>query len=378
MTGKKSLVLLLIFVAATIAMLHTWTGEDWDASVGYVTLATIWVTGLTLLAVLSLNRMPNSCGTVVLALFLLVCGVGCAGVLPALASAIKAERNRMCSDNLRQIGVGLLEYHQANEHFPPVFAVDEGGKPIFSWVVSVLWLIPRAIVSTMSDVPYVGDKPVCECIRQNEPWNSPHNMAILERCQNALLLSRGRCGITWDAYWDSNYCGTDYLPVIGPGTIWRSKGTVKRSDLPDGGSHTVALVEVADSNDNGWARPFAHWAEPYALAVDEAVERIETGKGVRISSYHPDGGIHVLFADGTVRCFPAQMPVSVWRKVLAGELRADELDALESTFPVGKTCTFVWVISVALLLRYAVKYRIGPDATIQSPNVRENKPATDN
>ena len=37
------------------------------------------------------------------------------------------------------------------------------------------------------------------------------------------------------------------MAVVGPGTAWRKDRPVAFSELPDKGSHTVMLVEVADS-----------------------------------------------------------------------------------------------------------------------------------
>ena len=111
---------------------------------------------------------------------------------------------------------------------------------------------------------------------------------------------------------------TSYMAIIGPGTAWREDGPVKLSDLPDGGSHTVMAVEVVNSG--------VHWAEPRDLTVDEALEGLKTGKGLRISTAHP-GCINILFADGSVRTLPSKMPISVWKKLLAGEIT--DLDNIE-------------------------------------------------
>jgi len=118
--------------------------------------------------------------------------------------------------------------------------------------------------------------------------------------------------------------------------------------LPDGGSHTVALIEVADSD--------LHWAEPFALSIDEAIECLKPGNRVQISSCYP-GEAQVLFANGTIRRFPMNLPDALWQKILAGELKADELDALKPTYLLWKLCTVVWLVSIVLLFHQAVKWR---------------------
>jgi prepilin-type processing-associated H-X9-DG protein len=161
----------------------------------------------------------------------------------------------------------------------------------------------------------------------------------------------------------------NYIAIVGPGTIWRKDGTVKLSDLPDDGWHSVALVEVADSD--------KHWAEPFTMTVDEILENMKTSKGLRISSYH-SGGVNVLFADGVVRYLPPKMPLSLWSKIFAGE--RIEFDNIEAQIdpnapdmvdvyvgaPSPKPWTIilgaiVWLISIGLLFHRAVKSRKKPE-----------------
>jgi prepilin-type processing-associated H-X9-DG protein len=53
---------------------------------------------------------------------------------------------------------------------------------------------------------------------------------------------------------------------------------------------------------------------------------MKTGKGTRISTVH-NGVVNVLFADGSVVGLQADMPISLWRKLLVGEIESrDELD----------------------------------------------------
>jgi prepilin-type processing-associated H-X9-DG protein len=160
-------------------------------------------------------------------------------------------------------------------------------------------------------------------------------------------------------------CYTNYIAIIGPGTAWRDDGPVKFSDLPDNGSHTVMAVEVVNSG--------VHWAEPRDLTVDEALEGLKTGKGLRISSAHP-GRINILFADVSVKILPSKMPISVWRELLAGEIK--DLDNIEKMIDPSAPDmvdvsihlsapdqwkiilgAIVWLLSVVLLFRRAIKSR---------------------
>ncbi len=199
-------------------------------------------------------------------------------------------------------------------------------------------------------------------LKKDELWNSPYNLKLLDQFPRSIYICPSVPRFESDPT-------TNYMAVIGPGTAWRKDGPVKRSDLPDRGSHTVMAVEVVDSG--------VHWAEPRDLTVEEALEGLKTGKGLRISTAHP-GVINVLFADGSVRCLPAKMPYSTWEKLLAGEVRDFEnLGQFDESAPdmvdvtvlqpePGKwkfiLSAVVWLFSVALLFRRAIKSRQKPAA----------------
>jgi prepilin-type processing-associated H-X9-DG protein len=247
---------------------------------------------------------------------------------------------------MKTLEIGLHFYHDSQRHYPSVYTCGKDGKPLFSWIVP---LLPKMEYDTVFDA-----------LKLDEPWNSPHNAKIL----SGFYIGEFLCPSVDRT---NNNIYSSYVAVIGPGTIWRKEGTVKLSDLPHKGSQTVAVVEVADSGKH-------HWAEPFAVTVNEVLENMRTGKGVRISSFHP-AGVHILFADGSVRCLPCKMPLLLWRKILEGELLAEDLDAIKSRIhsnasdmvdvyvgPTERSSTtipgvIVWLVSIVLLFYRAVKSR---------------------
>jgi hypothetical protein len=159
------------------------------------------------------------------------------------------------------------------------------------------------------------------------------------------------------------------MAVVGPGTAWRSDRPVSIEELPDKGSHTVMMVEVANSG--------VHWAAPRDLTVEEALEGLKTGKGLRIST-NLKTRTNILLADCSVRSLPTKMPLSLWKKLLAGELSRDEIDNIRSLIdpdapdmvdvsiaPKGfepgfwgmVSALLVWLFSLILLFRRAIKSR---------------------
>jgi hypothetical protein len=334
----STLFLIFFNVAASLALFGAWG---------------IYIAPSLLIAALCLNRAKILRDGIIWAFLVIFIGIIC--VLPPVSSEGEAARRARCVNNLKQIGYALHNYHDAYKHFPPVDKCDKNGKPLYSWRVQIL--------------PFIESNPLYAQLKKDEPWNSPYNAKFLRYifpeyiCPNTIR--------------EKNDFSTNYIAIIGPGTAWREDGPVKRSDLPDGGKHTVMVAEVVDSG--------VHWAEPRDLTVDEALEGLKTGKGLHISSAHP-GCIFVLFADASVRALPSQMPISIWKKLLAGEITdVDNIESMidpsapdmvdVSVLPPGPDkrliilSIIVWLLSVALLFRRAIKSRQKPDAAIQTPGV---------
>ena len=86
---------------------------------------------------------------------------------------------------------------------------------------------------------------------------------------------------------------TSYVAVVGPGTMWDNPKGVKMSDVPDGLSRTILVVELADSD--------IHWMEPRDLDIRSLPKKINSKSVLSsISSKHVRGAC-VAFADGNVR-----------------------------------------------------------------------------
>ena len=83
-----------------------------------------------------------------------IIGVLIALLLPAVQAAREAARRAQCKNNLRQIGVGLQNYHGTYKTFPPalvkVYGTDERHSPFGNWGWGAMLL------------PFVGQGAICD------------------------------------------------------------------------------------------------------------------------------------------------------------------------------------------------------------------------
>jgi len=268
MQYRLSTLFLIFFLVATSLALF--------GSVG------IYIAVVLLIAALCLNRVKNLWFATAYVLFLIFIGIICPGFISLAKHAHEGAKTAACMNNLKQIGLALHNYHDANKHFPPINICDKNGKPLFSWRVQI--------------VPMMEYSALYDSLKKNEPWNSPHNAKLFSQFIPEYLCP-------WDninAY-DST---TNYVAIIGPGTAWREDGPVKFSDLSEDGSHTVMVVEVGNSG--------VHWAEPRELMVDEALERMKTGRDHATSADYTDKRRYNIIISTVVGCVLARTRRTVY------------------------------------------------------------------
>jgi prepilin-type N-terminal cleavage/methylation domain-containing protein len=96
-----------------------------------------------------------------------IIGLLVAMLLPAVNSAREAGRRTQCSNNLRQIGIALLAYNEAQTRFPPGNYFDPPAVGYtHSWWIGVLPHIDQSIVYESMDITGANG---------NTGWNNPAN-----------------------------------------------------------------------------------------------------------------------------------------------------------------------------------------------------------
>ncbi len=204
----------------------------------------------------------------------LVCLILALLFLPALLQDREAERRLPClSMNLKHIAVAMLNYENTYKSFPPAYIADKHGRPMHSW---------RTLILPFFDDPSL--KSLYDRYRFDEPWDSAHNKDVTN-----IELDIYQC----PSQPNSKDPTTNYMVVVGDHAYSDGPHGRKTADIKDGMTHTIMLVEVADSST--W------WAEPVDLDFNKMSFKINGSKRQGISSYH-SGGANVAYFDGGVRC----------------------------------------------------------------------------
>ncbi|MBN2025067.1 MAG: DUF1559 domain-containing protein [Pirellulales bacterium] len=183
---------------------------------------------------------------------------------PAITEARASAHRMQAMNNLRQIGIAMHNYHEAKKTFPPAAVRDASGKPLLSWRVLIL--------------PYVDESGLFEQFHLDEPWDSPHNIKLLEKMPAAYRSPASK--LAKPGY-------TNYLVPVGPGTVFEGAEGTKIQDITDGTSNTIMLVEASDAAAVPWTKPDDWPFDPANPAKDLA------------GLYR--GFVNVLFCDASAR-----------------------------------------------------------------------------
>jgi hypothetical protein len=90
---------------------------------------------------------------------------GFSAPLGAVADVLGGS-NLKSQNNLKQIGLAIHAYHDANGHLPRDI-VDKNGKPLLSWRVAIL--------------PYIEQDNLYKQFKLDEPWNSEHDRKLSQQ-----------------------------------------------------------------------------------------------------------------------------------------------------------------------------------------------------
>lgn len=215
-------------------------------------------------------------------------GVLVALLLPAVHAAREAARRMSCSNNLHQIGVGLLGYHNSYGTFP-IGCVEHrsfvrGGRQL-AWSALLL--------------PFVEQESTAAALDLSKAFDSPENAAAAAQILSVYVCpSNPRSSMRVAGRGVCDYGGIYGEHLVstsaGPNGTMLYDEVVRVGDITDGTSCTLIVAEDGQSRDMQWVNGLNVFDQAFAINQAPPGEN-------EIRSMHLGGGACGLFCDGTVR-----------------------------------------------------------------------------
>jgi prepilin-type N-terminal cleavage/methylation domain-containing protein len=266
-----------------------------------------------------------------------IIGILVALLLPAIQAAREASRRSQCKNNLKQIGLALLNYESTHGAFPPGFISkaaapnDPGTGPGWGWAAHILAQIEestlnidlkREITDPIHDRARVTTFSVFRCPSDSveEPIFSVKNGSGAE--------------ITRVAF--ANYVGVggthevSEFPDTGTGLFLRNR-PIRIKEITDGTSHTIMVSERASrqSPQTTWVgavtdavvppkNPTYDEEGPPVLVLTNTGEAADARVPNNVLGHVEDSnsahsyGVHVMFGDGSVQAINNDIDPTVW------------------------------------------------------------------
>ncbi len=183
------------------------------------------------------------------------------------------EDARAQSTKLKLIGLALHSHHEIYRRFgvpdnPDYF--DALGKPKLSWRVHLL--------------PYLDLVPLYREFKLDEPWNSPHNLPLLEKMPDIFRSGDQPAGVN----------ETRIMFLTGPETVFESPKGLALRKIRDGTSFTILVVQTGADKTVPWTKP-----DDLSFSADNPLAGLGTA---------PVAGYLLLMADGQVRRLMPTVP----------------------------------------------------------------------
>lgn len=277
-----------------------------------------------------------------------IIGVLVALLLPAVQAAREAARRMQCSNNLKQIGLALHNYHDTYKSFPPGAILNDGAADING---------PYSTTWTIALLPFMELNNLADQYNHNVRNAHADNRLVVQSFVDAYVcpsdintrtLARPATGPR-----SHDYAPGSYRAISGasPGTSFFDEGTATPSrdlrgllhttfrdrslsvesfaSVLDGTSNTVAVAEYHTKTHNArrtfWAYAYTSYNQSSAVAqrraliadYDKCIEIGGTGgegpckRG--FGSLHNGGGINALKVDGSVAFLAAEtLDLDIW------------------------------------------------------------------
>jgi RNA polymerase sigma factor (sigma-70 family) len=177
----------------------------------------------------------------------------------ALARLKQGARRPESADNLKRLALAVHAYHDKHKRFPPAAVYDKNGKALLSWRVLLL--------------PYLDQQNLFNLFKLDQPWDSPNNKKLSQILVKVFApLEDGK---------------THYRVFTGPGTVFEGAKRIRLTDVKDGLSNTLLIVEADEA---------VPWTKPDELPYDPKKPLPSLGRRLKDGFYVAvcDGSVHLV------------------------------------------------------------------------------------
>lgn len=216
-------------------------------------------------------------------------------MLPAVQQVRSAARRTTSMNQLREMSLGMMNFESANRHLPiaePDENTTSGSK--LSWRVQIL--------------PYIEENELYNSFHHDEPWNSPHNMTLIDRMPDIFktlgheLASGKTMFVVPTTIVDEKNLAVKDRDGYGE-TIFVKGQPTRFAGITDGTSNTILIMQVPPESAVTWTQP-----------TDWQFDPASPKRG--IGNVYP-GITLVVFADGSTHAIPESISAEDFKKLLS-------------------------------------------------------------
>ena len=202
-----------------------------------------------------------------------------------------------CMDNARTVALAILNYANKYRQFPPAYVCDSAGRPLYSWRVLIL--------------PFLEEAELYGEFRLDEPWDSSHNLTLLEKCPKIFQCPA--------LEFDPTKGETTYAMIVGPDAISNGPKSIEVNGF---GKPQESVILIAESNRRiPWMAPKDIPVESLLFGLIKPNEETADAPGVAASH---NGSTVIVYADGSADTLPPSISTQSLVNLATAKAKKDE------------------------------------------------------
>lgn len=152
-----------------------------------------------------------------------------------LVSIFNVRGTSQQTNKIRMIILAMLNFESAHRAFPAYAVFDKNEKPLLSWRVQIL--------------PFVDENELYQKFKLDEPWDSPHNIKLVD--QMPLVFADSSADLA-----ELKRAGkTRFVMPYGESCFFSGTEGTTLDQILDGSSNTIAVVTVVPDAAVIWTKP---------------------------------------------------------------------------------------------------------------------------